>query len=173
MVDDRYLELARTLEFTRAELDVYRSTFGQRDTGITPSTGAVKLTDEQHTLAHKVKVLAEIALGRGTKLPLHTRRKNLRAAIDELAALATPQVSPPQARVPLTTTKVFVDPDRGYEVQERDGVVLASHALHDLYHALGDLLQHAVWDEDSDRPLFDKACEAAARARAKADGSAA
>lgn len=95
VADERYLQLERTLEFTKAELDVYRSTFGQRDTGIVPSTGAVKLTDEQHTLAHKVKVLAEIALGRGTKLPLHTRRKNLCAAIDELAALATPSAGAP------------------------------------------------------------------------------
>ena len=70
-------------------------------------------------------------------------------------------------------TKVYVDPERGHEVQEHDGIVLASHALHDAVAALQDMLQHAPHDPDVDRPAWDAACEKGAAAIAKATGSAA
>ncbi len=63
-----------------------------------------------------------------------------------------------------STTKVYTDPEHGFEVQERDGVVLASHALHDAIAALEDMLEHAPHNEDDPRPLFDAACDKAAAA---------
>lgn len=57
------------------------------------------------------------------------------------------------------------------EVQEDDnGVVLASHALHDAIAALQAMLEHAPHDADNPRPEFDAACDKAAAAIAKAAG---
>lgn len=73
----------------------------------------------------------------------------------------------------MTTTTTYTDPFRGCEVQERSGVILASHALHDAVAALQDMLLHAPHDPDAPLPEWDAACDKAAAAIAKATGSAA